>query len=76
MNPNARVAQVKGADKTVREWEEILREAGDLSRSEAKVAASAVAKALSLRDADDVEQPEVIEAVKRLTSIFKGEYHD
>ena len=76
MNPNARVAQVKGADKTVREWEEILREAGDLSRSEAKVAASAVAKALSLRDADDVEQPEVIEAVKRLTSIFKREYHD
>jgi len=73
MNPKARVSQVKGEDKTVREWEEILRDAGDLSRSEAKVAASAVTKALSLRDAEDVDQPEVIEAVKRLTSILQGD---
>ena len=76
MNPKARVNQVKGDQKTIREWEEILRDAGNLSRSESKVAASAVAKALSLRDAEDVDQPEVIEAVKRLTTILKGEHHD
>lgn len=73
MNPKARVNAVKGAERTVREWEELLRDAGDLSRNEAKVAASAVAKALTLREADEDEQPEVIEAVKRLSSILKGE---
>lgn len=71
MNPRARVAQVKGADRTVREWEELLREAGTLSRSEAKVAANAVAKALDLRDAGKTEEPEVIGAIQRLTSILK-----
>lgn len=76
MNPRARVNAVKGIDRTVREWEETLRDAGGLSRSEAKVAASAVAKALSLRDAEDAEQPEVLEAVKRLTSILKGDCND
>lgn len=73
MNPRARVSGVKGTDKTIREWEEILRDAGELSRNEAKVAASAVAKALTLRDAVEDEQPEVLEAVKRLQSILKGE---
>lgn len=76
MNPRARINGVKGVDRTVREWEETLRDAGGLSRSEAKVAASAVAKALSLRDAEDAEQPEVLEAVKRLTSILKGDCND
>lgn len=72
MNPRARVAQVKGADRTVREWEELLRDAGNLSRSEAKVAASAVAKALDLRDAGINEEPEVLDAISRLTSILKS----
>lgn len=72
MNPRARVAQVKGADRTVREWEELLREAGNLSRSEAKVAAGAVAKALDLRDAEQTDKPEVISAIQQLTSILKS----
>ena len=72
MNPRARVAQVKGADRTIREWEELLRDAGNLSRSEAKVAASAVAKSLDLRDAGEKEEPEVLDAISRLTSILKS----
>ena len=73
MNPRARVAQVKGANRTVREWEDLLRDAGNLSRSEAKVAAGAVAKALDLRDAGEAnEEPEVISAIQHLTSILKS----
>ena len=56
MNPKARVSAVKN-DRTVREWEGILRDAGDLSKNEAKVAASAVAKALEQRDAGNRELP-------------------
>ena len=49
MNPSARIQAVK-SDMTVREWEKKLRDVGDLSHSEAKVAASAVHKALSQRE--------------------------
>ena len=56
MNPKARDSAVKN-DRTVREWEGILRDAGDLSKNEAKVAASAVAKALEQRDAGNRELP-------------------
>ena len=49
MNPSARIQAVK-SDMTVREWEKKLREVGDLSHSESKVAASAVHKALSQRE--------------------------
>ena len=70
MNPKARVRAVKGEQLTVRDWEEILRDAGALSRNEAKVAASAVTKALTnLRDAEE-EKPELVDAIKRLTSIL------
>lgn len=71
MNPRARVAAVKGADRSVREWEEILRDAGNLSRNEAKVGAAALTKALEQRDAVKDEQPEVLEALKRFTNILK-----
>lgn len=72
MNPKARVAQVK-AEKTVREWEEVLRDAGELSRSEAKVAASAVTKALEQRDAGNQEMPsDVVDELNRLTNILKS----
>jgi uncharacterized protein len=72
MNPKARVSQVK-SEKTVREWEEVLRDAGDLSRSEAKVAASAVAKALEQRDAGNQEMPsELVGELDRLTKILKS----
>ncbi len=49
MNPSARIQAVK-SDMTVREWEKKLRDVGDLSHSESKVAASAVHKALSQRE--------------------------
>ena len=51
MNPRARIQAVK-SDMTVREWEHKLREVGNLSDSESKVAASAVHKALSQREVD------------------------
>ena len=71
MNPKARVSAVKN-DRTVREWEEVLRDAGDLSRSEAKVAASAVTRALEQRDAGNQELPsEVISELDDLIKILK-----
>ena len=72
MNPRARVQAVKGAERTVREWEELLRDAGSLSRNEAKVAASAVAVALEQRDAVKEETPEVLDALSRFTNILKS----
>ena len=72
MNPKARVAQVKGADRSIREWEEILRDAGNLSRSEAKVGASALTKALDLRDAGDNDTTELVDAIKHLTNILQS----
>ena len=51
MNPRARIQAVK-SDMTVREWEHKLREVGNMSHSESKVAASAVHKALSQREVD------------------------
>lgn len=72
MNPRARVQAVKGAERTVREWEELLRDAGSLSRNEAKAAASAVAKVLDQRDAVKEETPEVLDALSRFTNILKS----
>jgi HK97 family phage prohead protease len=71
MNPRARVAAVKATERSVREWEEILRDAGGLSRNEAKVGASALTKALDLRDAGDNGAPEIVEALNRFTNILK-----
>lgn len=68
MNPRARVSAVKGADWTVRQWEAFLRDAGNLSRSEAKAAAGAVAKALNLRDVE--EQEELLHSLKRLQTLM------
>ena len=72
MNPKARVAQVKGADRSIREWEEILQDAGNLSRSESKVVASALTKALDLREAGDNDTPELVDAIKHLTNILQS----
>ena len=72
MNPRARVQAVKGADRSVREWEELLRDAGSLSRNEAKAAASAVSKALEQRDAVKEETPKVLEAIESFTTILKS----
>ncbi len=72
MNPRARIQAVKGEGKSVREWEGFLRDEGGLSRSESKVAANAVIKALDQREVDN-EQTEAINSIAKLTSILKGD---
>jgi len=72
MNPRARVQAVKGTERSVREWEHFLRDEGNLSRTEAKAAASAVTKALEQRDAVKEETPKVLEALASLTNILKS----
>jgi hypothetical protein len=63
------VRQVKGEDITVREWEKGLRDAFQLSRSEAKIAATAVFKSFDEREAHI--DSEVVDAIKVLTNKFK-----
>lgn len=53
MNESALIETVKGNAKNIREWEKILREAGGLSRTEAKIGAKALSESLSQRDAGD-----------------------
>ena len=72
MNPQARVNAVKAEERTVRDWEAFLRDEGGLSRSESKVAASAVTKALDQREVGD-EQSEVMKSIAKLTTILKGD---
>ncbi len=72
MNPKARVNAVKAEERTVRDWETFLRDEGGLSRSESKVAASAVTKALDQREVGD-EQSEVMKSIAKLTTILKGD---
>lgn len=72
MNTRARVQAVKGEQRTVREWEETMRDACGLSRSESKVAANAVFKALDQREVGD-EQKDVIDSMAKLTKILKGD---
>jgi hypothetical protein len=49
----------------LREWENGMRDAFNLSRSEAKVAAKAVNQAFTQREVDD--NAEMVEAIKQLT---------
>ena len=44
MNEQAMVQSVKGNSKSIRDWEKILRDAGGLSRTEAKIGAKALAE--------------------------------
>jgi hypothetical protein len=71
MNPKARISAVKAEDRSIRDWEAFLRDAGGLSRSESKVAASAVSKALDQREVGD-EQQEVMDSITNLTNILKS----
>ncbi len=71
MNPKARVSAVKGEDRSIREWETFLRDEGGLSRTESKVAASAVSKALDQREVGD-EQKGVMDSITNLTNILKS----
>ena len=65
MNPKATVRQVKGEEISIREWENGLRDAFNLSRSESKVAAKAVNQAFIQREVDD--GAELVDAIKHLT---------
>jgi hypothetical protein len=69
MNPKAKVRSVKGAEFTIREWENGLRDVFHLSRSEAKVAAKAVHEVFTQRDVED--GTELATAVKSLTQTLK-----
>ncbi len=70
MNPKATVMSVKGEEITIREWENGMRDAFALSRSEAKVAAKAVTDAFSQRDVDS--NAELVDAIKNLTLTLKS----
>tara|TARA_R100001440_G_scaffold36955_2_gene56160 strand:+ start:21556 stop:22248 length:693 start_codon:yes stop_codon:yes gene_type:complete len=72
MNPKARVRKVKGVENTIRDWEEMLREVGGLSRNESKVGAKALTQALSQRDVED-GKPELLNSITNLTQLIKGE---
>ena len=65
MNPKATVRQIKGEEISIREWENGMRDAFNLSRSESKIAAKAVNLAFTQRDVD--ANAEVVEAIKQLT---------
>lgn len=70
MNPQATVRSVKGEQYSIREWENGLRDAFSLSRSEAKVAAKAVTKCFDQREVD--ESAELVDAIKELTLTLKS----
>lgn len=67
MNERAIVQSVKG-DKSIREWETILRDSGGLSRSEAKVGAKALMEALYHRDDD---QKQLADLIYKVANIIK-----
>jgi len=68
MNERAIVQSVKG-DKSIREWETILRDSGSLSRSEAKVGAKALMEALYHRDDD---QKQLADLIYKVANIIKS----
>lgn len=72
MNDKAIIHQVKGADRTIREWEDLLRDAGDLSRVDAKIGAKALITALEQREVED-DYGDVIEKIKKVKQLIKGD---
>ena len=71
MNPQAKIQSVKGQEITIREWENGMRDAFSLSRSEAKLAAKAVYDSFIQRDAVE-DNTELVDAIKTLTSTLKA----
>tara|TARA_R100001509_G_scaffold47311_1_gene25632 strand:- start:424 stop:1494 length:1071 start_codon:yes stop_codon:yes gene_type:complete len=65
MNPRATIRSVKGEEISIREWENGMRDAFGLSRSESKLAAKAVKQAFTQREVDD--NAELVEAINTLT---------
>jgi len=70
MNESALIETVKGNAKNIREWEKILREAGNLSRTEAKIGAKALSESLSQRDAGDDSQ-QLADLINKVANIIK-----
>ena len=70
MNPQATVQVVKGQDISIREWEKGMRDAFNLSRSEAKMCAKALDECFDQRDAVS-DNSELVEAIKDLTLTIK-----
>ena len=70
MNPQATVRSVKGEEISIREWENGMRDAFSLSRSEAKMAAKAVTDAFGQRDVDT--NAELVDAIKNFTLTLKS----
>ena len=70
MNQDARIRQVKGEDVSIREWENGLRDAFSLSRSESKMAAKAVHDAFTQRDVE--KDADLVQAVQNLGKIFNS----
>ncbi len=70
MNPQATVRSVKGEDISIREWEKGLRDAFQLSRSEAKMCAKALDDCFDQRDADT--KSDLVDAIKNLTLTLKS----
>ena len=69
MNEDAVVETVKGNGKSIREWEDILREVGGLSRTESKIGAKSLYKSLNQREADNKQ--ELVALLHKVADIIK-----
>ena len=69
MNDKAIVHQVKGSDRTIREWEDLLRDVGDLSRMESKIAAKAVVDVLEQREVAE-DFGDVLESIENIKKVL------
>ena len=70
MNERALIQNVKANSKSIREWEKILRDAGGLSRTEAKIGAKALSESLSQRDAGD-DNKQLATLINKVADILK-----
>jgi len=70
MNERALIENVKAGQKNIREWEKILRDAGSLSRTEAKIGAKALSESLSQRDAGD-DNKQLADLINKVANIIK-----
>ena len=72
-NPKATVRSVKASEISIREWESGLRDAFNLSRSEAKVAAGAITKSFADNQREvESANTELVDAIKNLTLTLKS----
>ena len=70
MNERALIENVKASQKSILEWEKILREVGSLSRTEAKIGAKALSESLSQRDAGD-DNKQLATLINKVADILK-----